>query len=323
MKKKHWMLLGFACIILAIAMIVKFFGTIETGTDIPYSADSGETAENNTGSENLDGSSNADSETSSESKEQSIINTSGTTLETRFSTPNGYSRTASEENSLTGFLRAYELKEDGSPVLLYNGKEKGNQDAHAAVFKLPIEEEDLQQCADSVMRIYAEYFYHTGQPEKIAFHFTNGFSAEYEKWRQGNRIKVDGNDVSWTKSAEADNSYDCFKKYLRMVFVYSGTLSMESECKETSLDDLQVGDVFLQGGSPGHVVMVTDICQKEDGSKAFLLAQGYMPAQEFHVLKNPAHEDDPWYYQEEITYPFHTPEYTFEKGSLKHPNYIK
>ena len=82
-----------------------------------------------------------------------------------------------------------------------------------------------------------------------------------------------------------------------------------------------VGDIFIQSGSPGHVVMVVDISENLEGKKAFLLAQGYMPAQEFHLLKNPLHEDDPWYYEEEVTYPFETPEYTFKKGSLRHPGY--
>ena len=86
---------------------------------------------------------------------------------------------------------------------------------------------------------------------------------------------------------------------------------------------IEVGDVFLKGGSPGHVVMIVDMCQREDGKKAFLLAQGYMPAQEFHVLKNPEHKKDPWYYEEEITYPFHTPEYTFEEGCLRRLGYIR
>ena len=46
-----------------------------------------------------------------------------------------------------------------------------------------------------------------------------------------------------------------------------------------------------------------------------------MPAQEFHVLNNPKHSDDPWYYVDEITYPLSTPEYSFDEGSLKRPNY--
>lgn len=180
--------------------------------------------------------------------------------------------------------------------------------------------DDLQQCADSVIRIYAEYFWSIGAYNRIKFHFTNGFLTEYEKWRDGYRISVDGNKVSWKKSSDKNSSYDCFESYLRIVFAYAGTLSMEGEAEPIALSDIQTGDVFLQGGSPGHVVMVVDMCEKE-GKKAFLLGQGYMPAQEFHILKNPLHENDPWYYEDEITYPFRTPEYVFDKGSLKHLYY--
>ena len=96
---------------------------------------------------------------------------------------------------------------------------------------------------------------------------------------------------------------------------------MEKEAKKIPLSKINAGDIFIRGGSPGHVVMVVDLCKNTEGKKAFLLAQGYMPAQEFHVLKNPLHETDPWYYEEEIAYPFATPEYTFEKGSLRHLTY--
>ena len=263
------------------------------------------------------------SQTESPAKEEpySIIDPSGMTVETRILPPEGYSRTPSEEGSLTEFLRDYPLKEDKSPVLLYNGRKKGNQKAHQAVLTLPIEELDLQQCADSVIRIYAEYYYRTGQPEKIAFHFTNGFLAEYTRWRDGERISVNGNDVEWVPGEAPDDSYETFVKYLQMVFCYAGTLSMSTECEEIPLSQADVGDLFLKGGSPGHVVMIIDICENETGSRAFLLAQGYMPAQEFHILKNPLHEDDCWYYEEEITYPLRTPEYTFDEHSLCRPEY--
>jgi hypothetical protein len=67
--------------------------------------------------------------------------------------------------------------------------------------------------------------------------------------------------------------------------------------------------------------MVVDTCEK-DGKKAFLLAQGYMPAQQFHVLINEEHEDDPWYYEDEIKYPFITPEYIFMEPCLRRPGYL-
>ena len=250
-----------------------------------------------------------------------LINSSGKTLETRILAPKGYNRETATANSLASFIRNYPMKDDGSEVLLYNGTPKGNQTAHVAVFKLPIENYDLQQCADSVMRMYAEYFWNTKQYDKISFHFVSGFEAKYSKWIQGYRIKISGNNVNWVKQTGRDTSYESFKEYLKIVFSYASTLSMEKESKTIGIEDIQVGDIFIKGGSPGHVVMVVDVCVNAEGKKAFLLAQGYMPAQEFHVLNNPKHGDDPWYYVDEVIYPLSTPEYSFDEGSLKRPNY--
>lgn len=249
------------------------------------------------------------------------IEETGETLESRINVPQGYTRTKVKEDSLAAFLRKYPMKEAGSPVLLYDGTPKAIQSDHVAVFKLPIENYDLQQCADSIMRVYAEYYWSTGQYDKIGFHFSGDFVAEYSKWREGYRISINGDNCSWKKSAAYDDSYDNFVKYMKIVFSYAGTFSMEGETRKTSLSQIKAGDVFLKGGSPGHVVMVVDVCENAEGKKAFLLAQGYMPAQEFHVLKNDLHEENPWYFEEEVKYPFHTPEYTFEEGSLKSLTY--
>ncbi len=283
--------------------------------DKPVQKPQNDAPEHRTGEEDADKSS--EEEIAGDGRGEGIIRPEGMTLETRFAEPEGFSRVQGEEGSLLAFLREYPVKEDGSPVLLYNGTEKGNQRAHAAVLALPIESEDLQQCADSVMRVYAEYFWESGQKERIAFHFVNGFYAQYTRWRDGERIRVEGNEVTWVQTDGFDDSYENLKKYLRYVFSYAGTLSMDAESEPVPADDLRAGDVFLKGGSPGHVVMVVDLCEDGQGDRAFLLAQGYMPAQEFHVLKNPLHEDDPWYYADELRFPLRTPEYTFEEGSLR------
>jgi hypothetical protein len=165
--------------------------------------------------------------------------------------------------------------------------------------------------------VYAEYYWSIGEYDQIAFHLTNNFLMEYNKWREGYRLKVDGNDTSMVKSAELDDSYETFLTYLERVFMFAGTLSLNAESKEINLDEIMLGDIFIKGGSPGHCVLVVDMVENSEGEKAFLLAQGYMPAQEFHVLKNPLHEEDPWFYSSEITYPLKTPQWTFEDGSLK------
>jgi poly-gamma-glutamate capsule biosynthesis protein CapA/YwtB (metallophosphatase superfamily) len=246
----------------------------------------------------------------------SFIDDNGTTLESRIHTPKGFVRIPTVSDEFTGFVRGLVLKEAGSEVLLYDGLPKGNQDDHVAVFDLDLGDRDLQQCADSLIRVYAEYYWSIGAYDKIAFHLTNGFLMEYTKWRAGNRIVVNGNDVRWSKTKTYDDSYEEFRRYLTMVFNYAGTLSLSTECTEITLEEMRPGDMFLQGGSPGHCILVVDVAQNQDGTRCYLLAQGYMPAQDFHVLKNPLHPEDPWYYASEITYPLTTPSWQFDEGSL-------
>ena len=256
-----------------------------------------------------------------EKKEKQIIVPMGNTLETRIETPKNYTREQVEDTSLGAFLRRYEMKDDGSQVMLYDGTYKKNQDAHVAIFKLPLENYDLQQCADSIIRVYAEYFWHTKQYKRISFHFANGFEAKYAIWVKGYKIKTFVNDVTWLVDESANDSYESFKEYLQMVFCYASTISMDKEAIAIEDKDISIGDIFIVAGRPGHAVMVVDTCVNAEGNKAFLLAQGFMPAQEFQVLKNPQHPNDPWYYLDELSYPFRTPEYTFQQGSLKRPQY--
>lgn len=256
-----------------------------------------------------------------EEKKPSLIDADGETLQSRIKVPEGYERTKEKDGSLGDFLRNYKLMPDGSPVLLYNGQKKGH-DSAVCVFAMHLGDKDLQQCADSVIRVYAEYLRASGKEDKIAFHFVNGFLCDWPDYKSGKRISVNGNQVAWTNSGKASDSDEAFEGYLNTVFTFASTLSLEKESSPIDISDIRIGDIFIRGGSPGHVVMVVDTCER-DGKKAFLLAQGYMPAQQFHVLKNDLHEDDPWYYQDEVTYPFHTPEYTFDEGSLMRPDYLK
>mgnify|MGYP001060142924 CR=1 FL=1 len=251
-----------------------------------------------------------------ESIPHSFINSDGMTLEDRINPPEGFIRIQFDQDDFPSFIRQFPLKEDGSQVYFYDGRIKPNQDKHMAIFDIDIGERDLQQCADSVIRMYGEYYWAQKDYDKIGFHLTNGFLMEYTKWRDGNRLLVDGNNVSWNHTSEYDDSYESFRKYLDMVFVYAGTLSLSEESRPIDLDRLLPGDMFLQGGSPGHCVLVVDLAENQQGDKCFLLAQGYMPAQDFHVLKNPKNPQDPWYYASEISYPFITPSWTFPEGSL-------
>lgn len=251
----------------------------------------------------------------------SIVNGEGKNLGDRFLAPAGYTKDVYEEGSFGEFVREFPMQADKAKVHLYNGGVKGNQSSAAAVFAMGLGTQDLQQCADSVIRMYAEYFYQKKQYDKMKFHFVNGFECSYQKWVDGYRVVLRNDDVYWEKKAEKDTSYESFEKYLNTVFMYASTLSLNQECQEVKFSDVKTGDVFIKGGSPGHVVMVVDVCTDAQGKKAVLLAQGYMPAQEFHVITNPEHKDDPWYYEDEIGSPFQTAEYTFPEGVCKRPQY--
>lgn len=242
------------------------------------------------------------------------------TIESRIAPPHGYVREKSDSHSFTTYLRHLPLLAPGSKVKLYNGQEKRNQAAAYAVVDMEIGKRDLQQCADAVMRLRAEYLWAQQRYEDIRFNFTNGFPAEYKKWAEGNRIKVSGNKAMWQAAAGKDYSYKTFRKYLDIVFMYAGTASLSKELLKIPYSMLQAGDVFIQGGSPGHAVIVVDVARHpQTGKKVFLLAQSYMPAQQIHVLVNPAnHRLSPWYeLTESEEGKLYTPEWVFRKGDLK------
>lgn len=224
-----------------------------------------------------------------------LIVANGKTIDERIETPSGFNRAVADSTSFAYYLRHFKLKPDSAKVLLYNGAVKPI-DVHAAVLDIDCGKRDLQQCADACIRLRAEYLWQTKQWDKIHFNLTNGFNMEYTKWRLGNRLVVNGNTTTWSKSAEPSNSYQTFRNYLDKVFTYAGTLSVEKELKRTSLNDLQPGDVFVIGGSPGHAAMVVDVAANNEGEKIFLLAQGYMPAQDIHIIKNPNEPElSPWF----------------------------
>ena len=52
-----------------------------------------------------------------------------------------------------------------------------------------------------------------------------------------------------------------------------------------NIDAIEIGDIFIRGGFPGHAVLVVDMAiHPVSGQKAVLLAQSYMPAQDIHIL---------------------------------------
>jgi hypothetical protein len=262
---------------------------------------------------------NAEADTSSHNKyswlteynvNQNIVN--------RISLPEGFTRTKVNKGSFQDWLRHLPLQNSGCDVHLYNGSKKYRQDVHCAIVNIDAGgNEDLQQCADACMRLKAEYHFSVKENENIHFNFTSGHNAEWTKWKDGYRPQIKGNNVTWQKTANEDNSYKNFKSYLKTVFRYAGTFSLSKEMVSVKPEEMNIGDLFIYGGFPGHAVIVLDMAENKSGEKIFIIAQSYMPAQDIHVLKN--FNDDglsPWYslnFREELK----TPEWTFGRDQLK------
>ena len=233
----------------------------------------------------------------------------------RIAPPQGFIR--KEANGFGNYLRNLPLKPIGTKVKLYDGSLKGWQGGAYAVIDMEIGTSDLQQCADAVMRLRAEYLWHEKKYEEIHFNFTNGMRVDYSKWAQGYRIKVNGNNTSWYKATGEDYSYQTFRKYMNQIFMYAGTASLSKELKSISLSDLQLGDVFIIGGHPGHAMIVVDMAEDYMGNKAILVAQSYMPAQDIHVVTNLKDKaKSPWYIINRTTKEFNFPEYHFNSSQI-------
>lgn len=245
-----------------------------------------------------------------------LINPNGRTVPERINPPEGFTRVESAEGSFGQYLRRLPLKAHGSLVKYYNGSTK-TRDVYEAVVDLDVGDRDLQQCADAVIRMRAEFLYGKGLYNKIQFNFTNGFEADYATWMKGNRIVVEGNKAYWVNRTGYTNDYKSFRKYLDMVFAYAGTLSLSKEMLKVPLEEMKIGDVFLKGEDPGHCVIVVDMAENiTTGEKLFIIAQSYMPAQDIHILKNPGNKGiSPWY-PSDFGEMLNTPEWVFNKNQL-------
>lgn len=239
------------------------------------------------------------------------------TLAARFTPPAGFERAPAGARSFAAWLRGLPLKPDGTAVRLHTGAPKWRQDVHSAVLDIDTGPRDLQQCADAIMRLRAEWLWSTGAKDAIAFDYTGGGRVAYSRVARGEKPSQSGR--SWSRGGRADHSYAGFRRYLTGVFSYAGTYSLERELRPVPPGEApRAGDVFIKGGFPGHAVLVADVVQNpRSGEQRFLLLQSFMPAQDIHVLKNPAARDGSPWYAAPVSWPFVTPEWTFPAGSLR------
>ncbi|MEP5339932.1 MAG: DUF4846 domain-containing protein [Algibacter sp.] len=227
----------------------------------------------------------------------SLINKDSLTIKTRVNIPEGYKRVEYSKGSFQEYLRNYKLKLFGSKIINYDDSEYYWQFGHIGILDIPVPKNGLQQCADALIRIRSEYLWDNDRKDEIGFNFTSGHYCSWKQYAEGYRPKIKGNKVTFHKTVSKNHSKENFYKYLNLIYMYSGTLSLYNELpKINNANDLKIGDMLIRGGSPGHIVMICDEVINTKGDKLFLLFQGNTPAQSVHLVKNL--EDSkisPWY----------------------------
>ncbi|MEO8711849.1 MAG: DUF4846 domain-containing protein [Parafilimonas sp.] len=197
------------------------------------------------------------------------------------------------KNSWQYFLQ--HLPATNAPIKDYTGKLINNQSKHIAVINYDVGTSDLQQCADALMRLRAEYLFTQNRFNDIGFHFCSGQYYSWNMYCKGMKPLLKNNAVSIiATNTFHKTTHESLRNYLDIVYAYANTISLCKELKPA--DDFEVGTVIITPGSPGHTCMIIDERINEKGEKLYKLAEGYMPAQSIYILSNPYDESiSPWY----------------------------
>jgi hypothetical protein len=217
-------------------------------------------------------------------------------LEDRFPSPPGWTRVEAEKGSYAAWLGGLPVHLERTTVLSHRGLPLPA--SAAAVVVLDLGDGDLQQCADTILRLHAEYRWSRGEAGRCAYHFTSGDLSSWEAWVAGERFQVVGPRVERRSGEPRDSDHATFRRWLQHLFVYAGTLSLDLDSRPIAPSEaLGAGDFFVDGGSPGHALMVLDVARDRAGRPHGLIGQGYTPAQEMHVLESADEEvvDGVWF----------------------------
>lgn len=216
------------------------------------------------------------------------------------STPAGFERAYVESGSFGEFIRFFPLQKRGSHLKYYNGTMAYGQYFGYAVLDLPMISE-IEQCADAVMRMRAEYLWNNGLYNEIHFLAVSGEVQHYH----------------------GGNSRGAFEKYLRTVYGKSNTASLRRELKKKDLSEIAPGDVLVyespRPGRYGHAVLVADVAHNaKTGQTAIMLAQSSTPALTIHIIRDILHPfRSPWIILDENTDRIYISGINFDKSDLR------
>jgi len=176
--------------------------------------------------------------------------------------PAGCVRIASPDASFGRWIQSLPLRQSQTIALCDGGTVA--DDAYHVLGVLDMKllfKQDIEQCADWAMRLWAEWHRERGALDKL-FLFTYGgvrrpFAASGKTYAQ----------------------------FLKWAFANTNSYSLMKGCREITAADARPGDLVVQNerGGVGHVSVVMDACSSATGQRYYLMGYSFMPAQEFHL----------------------------------------
>jgi len=240
------------------------------------------------------------------------------TLAKRFAAPAGFRRVAAAGGSFGDWLRHLPLKPAESGVTLHDGRPVLDRGTVAAVVDIDVGRSDLQQCADAVMRLRAEYLFSHRLTALIGFELYSGERYRFEAYAEGQTPVPDGERIAWRSEPPQDASHASLRRWLDIVYGFASTRSLAHELRPVARpSDAAIGDVFVHPGAPGHAVIIVDLAVDPDGRALALLAQSSTPARDVHILRNTLAPNLRAWFPLVDGRPFATPGRVFSPDELK------
>jgi hypothetical protein len=195
------------------------------------------------------------------------------TISQTFPTPDGFTDVSGGD--FGRWLGERPLRSENEPVRTHDGRTVGHD---AWVVDLPMVRGDLQQCADSLLRLRGEWLRSNGQP--VMFHATSGDPMPWHRFRDGETPVERGGRIAWVTGSSGK-----WDDYLARLFMWAGTHSLQT-LDSVPTDSPHPGDILVEGGFPGHAVILLAVAVRGSETRV-LVGEGYMPAQSFHVELGP------------------------------------
>ena len=160
-----------------------------------------------------------------------------TTIEEAFPIPDGFQRI--EDSAFGKWVRQRVVEDPSVPIRTYDGRRVPH---HGRVVRLPMVRGDRQQCADSLIRLRAEWELSVGVSP--VFHATSGDPMGWTRYANGEIPYEKDGRIAW-KPGEAET----FEQYLSLVFIWAGTASLHAYDTKRVLSP-RSGDVLVQPDIP-------------------------------------------------------------------------